>query len=190
MFILNGFSHHKLRSSWKSVLSRGKKRWRFVCLRVIQKPLLISSLVTDCVFRKASAFDMFEVLCETSKTIWSNWNWQLCSEHMALFSLLYNAGGMQIMPLVSCLSQFHIFYPVCFKAYFSPSTTIPSCLVSFWLSQWIAICFFTCFSTHYKKLKSISFQNNCFCCNSHGMTRTQKDVCFESSAFSRTSCVP
>lgn len=44
----------------------------FVCLRVIQKPLLIFSLVIGNVFRKASAYDVFEALCETSKTIWSN----------------------------------------------------------------------------------------------------------------------
>ena len=49
-----------------------KKKWPVVCLRVIQKPLLISSLVMDYFFRKASAFDMFEALSETSKTIWSN----------------------------------------------------------------------------------------------------------------------
>lgn len=95
-----------------SHLEEEKNGWRFVCLRVIQKSLLISSLVVECFFRKGSVFDMFEALCETSKTIWNNWKWQLCSEHMALFSLLYNAGGMQIIPLVSCLSQVHIFYLV------------------------------------------------------------------------------
>ena len=112
MFILNCFSHPRVRSSWKSVPGAGGRGgWRFVCLGVIQKPLLISSLVTEYVFRKASVFDMFEALCETSETIWSNWKWQLCSKHMALFSLLSNAGGMQIMPGVTRLSQFHILYP-------------------------------------------------------------------------------
>lgn len=52
------------------------------------------------------------------------------------------------------------FLPCAIRENFSPNTTIPSCLVSFWLSQWI--CFFTYFLTHYKKLKSVSFQNNCF----------------------------
>lgn len=75
MFILNGFSYPRVRSSWESVPSEKKRKKDdvlFVCLRVIQKPLLISSLVIGSVFRKASAFDVFEALCETSKTIWSN----------------------------------------------------------------------------------------------------------------------
>lgn len=74
MFILNRFiAIVEVRSSWKNVFClKKKKRWHVVCLRVIQKPLLISSLVMDYFFRKASAFDMFEALCETSKTIWSN----------------------------------------------------------------------------------------------------------------------
>lgn len=61
---LGKVSHQKKKRKKDDVL--------FVCLRVIQKPLLISSLVIGSVFRKASAFDVFEALCETSKTIWSN----------------------------------------------------------------------------------------------------------------------
>lgn len=34
--------------------------------------ILISSLVMDHFFGKASAFDMFEALCEMSKTVWGN----------------------------------------------------------------------------------------------------------------------
>lgn len=105
-----------------------------MCLRVIQKPLLISSLVMDY-FRKASAFDTFEAFCETSKTIQRHWKWQLCPEHMAFFSLLHNVGGMQIMlPSISYIPSF-----CAFRVNFSPNTRSPSCLVSFRLSQWIAV---------------------------------------------------
>lgn len=44
-----------------------KKKDIFVCLRVIQKPLLISSLVIDCFFRKASAFDMLKHFVRQAK---------------------------------------------------------------------------------------------------------------------------
>lgn len=82
------------------------------------------------------------------------------------------------------------FLPCAIRENFSPNTTIPSCLVSFWLSQWI--CFFTYFLTHYKKLKSVSFQNNCFAVT---LTRWHEHkkrcvFCFENSHFSRISCIP
>lgn len=161
-----------------------------MCLRVIQKPLLISSLVMDY-FRKASAFDTFEAFCETSKTIRRHWKWQLCPERMALFSLLHNVGGMQIMPpSISYIPSF-----CAFRVNFSPNTRSPSCLVSFRLSQWIAVVYMLLIF----ELITESFnQFPCFCFNFHNLTRTQKDVCLvpfrkkkkEGSAFSRKSYVP
>lgn len=129
MLVLSRFSHRGVKSSWKIVFKK-KKRWH-LCIWVNQKTLLISSLVMGYFFRKASMSDVFEALSETSKTIWSNWKWQLCPEHMALFSSLQGAGGMQIRPLPWPLSVSYIL-PSVLGAAFSPNTGIPSYLVSFW----------------------------------------------------------
>lgn len=51
--ILNEFNHHEVSSSWKNMSNLKKKR--SLCLGIIQKPLLISSLVMNYC-RKASAF--------------------------------------------------------------------------------------------------------------------------------------
>ena len=65
-------------------------------------------------------------------------------QHMALFSLGWNAGGMQIRPLIGCLSQFRTFYFSVLRGQNFHLTLRLHRLVSFWLSQpfGLVTCFF------------------------------------------------
>lgn len=97
-----------------SRLEEKKNGRRFVCLRVIQKSLLISSLVVDCFFRKGSVFDMFEALCETSKqfgTIESDGSAQSTWLYFHYFTMQVECK----LYLWSVASLKFIFSTLCFK---------------------------------------------------------------------------
>lgn len=103
----------EVRSSWKNVFRlKKKKKKKMAC----------------CVFESNSETTInfqswYGLLLQKGKCIWYVWStlWDkqnnleqlkvtALPQHMALFSLGWNAGGMQIRPLIGCLSQFRTFY--------------------------------------------------------------------------------
>lgn len=143
----------EVRSSWKNVFCLKKKKKKMAC----------------CVFESNSETTInfqscYGLLLQKGKCIWYVWStlWDkqnnleqlkvtALPQHMALFSLGWNAGGMQIMPLIGCLSQFHIFY---FSVLWGQNFRLRLWLHPVWLLFGFPshLALLLVFLTHYQKL--------------------------------------
>ena len=143
----------EVRSSWKNVFCLKKKKKDMAC----------------CVFESNSETTInfqscYGLLLQKGRCIWYVWSTlrdkqnnleQLklttLAQHMALFSLGWNAGGMQITPLIGCLSQFHLFcFSVLWGQNFHLSLQLhPACFL-FGFPSHLAL--LLVFLTHYQKL--------------------------------------
>lgn len=151
MFVLNGFSYPGVRSSWKSVLS-GKNSGMTFCLCVCNSETTIN--FQSCYKQR---LQKGKCVCYVGSTLWDKQNNLELSEVTAL---LWAHGFIFITVQVGCRScllsvasfSFISSPLLCFQGKLF-TWHYDSIQFSFFLTfQWIAICFFTCFWTHYKKL--------------------------------------